>query len=183
MNTELFKIKILNNEKYLPDKSNDITNELFPINEINLVIDKNSDIIKKCDFERLIKINIENKDKDKLKRKNPYSFENNPKLIKKIDPEKKPYLRMNIKQIEEQIEKYKILLDEMKNNSNKKEEINKYIRLSDKWLKITHDAIYTILEIHPQNNMCEKNTIKSVLNHFKIDKDLIKYNSDEDCFE
>ena len=183
MNSEFFKIKFLNKDKFTSNTSNEIYNELFSVNDINLVIDKNSNIIKKSEYENFFKNNNNTDNKDKIKRKNPYSFEHNQKIIKKIDPEKKQYLKMSINQLQDLVEKYKSQIEEMKNSSCKKEEINKYLRLSDKWLKITQEAIYTILEIHPQNNIYEKNTIKSVLNYFKIEKELVKYNSDEDCFE
>ena len=42
--------------------------------------------------------------------------------------------------------------------------------------------IYNLLEIFPKNEHYEKNTINSVLNNFHIDKKLIGYDEENDCF-
>ncbi len=180
MINDYFKVKSLKQEDYIKEIDKEADNEEI---EIKLVFDKNSKIINKESHDKLFK----DKDllKENLKRKNPYSNEGNQQIKQKkiIDPEKRQYMKMTPKQLEEQIEQITKNIKELKNKPTNKEEIEKYKKLTDKWLKISQESIYTILELFPHNQSYEKNTIKSVLNNLKIDKEMLNYNSEEDCFD
>jgi hypothetical protein len=178
MNNEFFKVKLLKKENYIVDVNNEEdANDI----EIGLVMDKNSKIINKEIYDKLFKESSSNK--ENLKRKNPYSIEAKPNQKKVIDPEKRKYQKMNCKQLEEQIEEYSKNIVELRSKPSNKEEIKKYDMLCKKWLKISQEAIYTILEMFPQNQSYGKNTIKSVMQHFKIEKEVLNYNSEDECFE
>lgn len=107
-----------------------------------------------------------------------------PKPI--LGPEKKMYSNWSISKLEEEVKKIESSIQELEvNNSDdkKNKEIDKFNRLTKKWLKISQDAILTLLEMFPQNLHYEKNTIKSVIEHFKLDKEMLKYDEENECFE
>ena len=92
------------------------------------------------------------------------------------------YINYSNLQLKEEIKKLEKKLNEEKNNNKIEKEFIHYIQLSNKWKKIAQDSIYNLLEIFPQNEHYEKNTINSVLNNFHIDKKLIGYDEENDCF-
>ena len=92
------------------------------------------------------------------------------------------YINYSNLQLKEEIKKLEKKLNEEKNNDKIEKEFIHYIQLSNKWKKIAQDSIYNLLEIFPQNEHYEKNTINSVLNNFHIDKKLIGYDEENDCF-
>ena len=60
--------------------------------------------------------------------------------------------------------------------------IDKYTKLSLKWKKIAQDAIYKLIECYPQDEHYNPNTIKNVIHSLNLDKDLLGYDSENDCF-
>lgn len=103
------------------------------------------------------------------------------------DPMKKIYNGWSDKKLEDEISKLKKNIKEIEQEENKlsntDKEILKFQQLFNKWLKISQEAVYTILEMFPQNQNYEKNTIKSLIEHFKIDSELIKYDEENDEFK
>jgi hypothetical protein len=182
MNDDFFKVKLIKKENYIMEGQIEVSEDKNE-EEIVLVMDKNSKIINKESYDKLFSGNNKDRDKENLKRKNPYSYEHKPQQKKTIDPEKRQYAKLTCKQLEDQIEQVKKNINEIKNKTTNKEEIIKYEKLSQKWLKISQEAIYTILEMFPQNQNYDKNTIKSVLQHFKIEKEALNYNSEDECFD
>lgn len=94
------------------------------------------------------------------------------------------YNSWTIKKLEEEISKVEKSLSEFIEEKEQKDgkEIKRVDLLYMKWLKISQDAVEKILEMFPENNNFEKNTIKTLIDHFKIDKELIDYDSENDCF-
>jgi hypothetical protein len=103
------------------------------------------------------------------------------------DPMKKIYSGWSDKKLEDEILKLKKNIKDIEEEENKTsktdKEILKFEELYNKWLKISQDAVYTILEMFPQNQNYERNTIKSLIEHFKIDPELIKYDEENDEFK
>jgi hypothetical protein len=103
------------------------------------------------------------------------------------DPMKKIYSGWSDKKLEDEILKLKKNIKDIEEEENKSsktdKEILKFEELYNKWLKISQDAVYTILEMFPQNQNYERNTIKSLIEHFKIDPELIKYDEENDEFK
>ena len=92
------------------------------------------------------------------------------------------YINYTNLQLKEEIKELEKKLDEEKNNYKIEKEFIHYIKLSHKWKKIAQDSIFYLLELFPQNEHYEKNTINSVLNNFHIDKKLIGYDEENGCF-
>ena len=92
------------------------------------------------------------------------------------------YINYTNLQLKEEIKELEKKLDEEKNNYKIEKEFIHYIKLSNKWKKIAQDSIFYLLELFPQNEHYEKNTINSVLNNFHIDKKLIGYDEENGCF-
>jgi hypothetical protein len=113
---------------------------------------------------------------------------NKPKIIKRVmDPERKALIVWSSAKLEEEVKKLSLKVEELQNIEKdigkKQKEIQRFKRLTDKWLKISQDAAYQLLDLFPQNKNYEKNTIKHVIEHFKIDKELIEYDEENECFK
>lgn len=115
------------------------------------------------------------------------NLSNSVNLSNFTDPMKKIYYGWSDKKLEDEISKLKKNIKEIEQEENKlsntDKEILKFQQLFNKWLKISQEAVYTILEMFPQNQNYEKNTIKSLIEHFKIDSELIKYDEENDEFK
>jgi hypothetical protein len=150
---------------------------------------KTNEINKKRTNEQMNNINSnnlikKNNESNNIGKKIKYSSNipaNNIDLKKKNSM----YSNWTVIKIEEEIKKFEKNIEELNaNNDEKKEkEIKKFEKLYEKWVKISQDTVYNILEMFPENQNYQKNTIKSLIQHFKIDKELIKYDSEEECFE
>ena len=138
------------------------------INNINNIKNQKENIFYSNQMKKRLSSDI-------IKRK--ISFTN-----KSFYKEQDNYINYTNLQLKEEIKKLEKKLDEEKNNDKIEKELIHYIKLSNKWKKIAQDSIYTLLEIFPKNEHYEKNTINSVLNNFHIDKKLIGYDEENDCF-
>ena len=138
------------------------------INNINNIKNQKENIFYSNQMKKRLSSDI-------IKRK--ISFTN-----KSFYKEQDNYINYTNLQLKEEIKKLEKKLDEEKNNDKIEKEFIHYIQLSNKWKKIAQDSIYNLLEIFPQNEHYEKNTINSVLNNFHIDKKLIGYDEENDCF-
>lgn len=67
-------------------------------------------------------------------------------------------------------------------SEKEKADIEKYNDLAMKWKKIAQDAIYKLIECYPQDEHYNPNTIKNVVHSLNLDKELIGYDSENDCF-
>ena len=138
------------------------------INNINNIKNQKENIFYSNQMKKRLSSDI-------IKRK--ISFTN-----KSFYKEQDNYINYTNLQLKEEIKKLEKKLDEEKNNDKIEKELIHYIKLSNKWKKIAQDSIYNLLEIFPKNEHYEKNTINSVLNNFHIDKKLIGYDEENDCF-
>ncbi len=138
------------------------------INNINNIKNQKENIFYSNQLKKRLSSDI-------IKRK--ISFTN-----KSFYKEQDNYINYTNLQLKEEIKKLEKKLDEEKNNDKIEKELIHYIKLSNKWKKIAQDSIYNLLEIFPKNEHYEKNTINSVLNNFHIDKKLIGYDEENDCF-
>jgi hypothetical protein len=122
-----------------------------------------------------------------LNKNKKFKFPNKSNNLPIIDPEKKIFSTWSIEKLEDELKKLKKNCEELetalKSEEKKKIELEKFTKLKNKWLRISQDAIYQIIEIHPQNHNYEKNTIKRILNHFRVNSETIEYDSDNDCFK
>lgn len=168
-----------NSNQYKP---NDNSNTLYEKKKRNHLEMINSSSSNKHiqEFENSNQQNNLNKNKK-------FKFPNKSNNIPIIDPEKKIFSTWSLEKLEDELKKlnknYEELETAYKSEEKKKIELVKFKKLKNKWLKISQDAIYQILEIHPQNHNYEKNTIKSILNHFRVNSETIEYDSDNDCFK
>jgi hypothetical protein len=191
--------------KINPKELNNEYNESFFENKISLIIPYGAKIIKESEYEKFSTNNKNNSNKPlNNKRTSEEALGTGPNKIltenvnfknKKFktksnaiqDPEKKIFSTWTVSKLEEEINKVKKNIEEyessINNEEKKKKEVERFCRMKNKWLKISQDAIYTILEMFPQNHSYERNTIKSIINHFKIDKGIIEYDSENECFK
>jgi hypothetical protein len=175
--------------KFYKDDIIDNKEDWKEFKEVMLITNKEARVVKKEDYERLFKYKEsipENKVEQPLKkRKNPdVNFKKS--LPKKIDPEKKPYVNLSIEELDKEINSYKSKIDDIKirnSDEGKRKKLEELDKLAGKWLKISQEAISTILELFPQNSNYERNTIKQVIEYFKIDKEAINYDSENECFK
>ena len=98
------------------------------------------------------------------------------------ESELKKYLNLSFEELNKEIENFRKLIDIEENDENYENEIDKYIKLEEKWRIIAQDSIFQLLEIFPTDSNYNKNTIKNVIDSFHIDKDLIKYDEENDTF-
>jgi hypothetical protein len=112
---------------------------------------------------------------------------NVPNILYFNDPQKKIYSSWSEKKLEEEINKInksiKDLEEEESKNTKTEKEIQKFEILYEKWLKISQNAVHSILDMFPQNQNYERNTIKTLIEHFKIDHELIKYDEENEDFK
>lgn len=99
----------------------------------------------------------------------------------------KPFMNWTLDKLNAEIIKLKSELQQKENeiskyNESKQKDITKYSLLADKWKKISQDAIYKLLEHFPQDEEYNTNTIGTVINKLNIDKELIGYDEENDCF-
>ena len=98
--------------------------------------------------------------------------------------EGKLFSNWNDEKIQEEIEKVEKEIEKNEEQQSEKEiaEIDKYNTLSLKWKKIAQEAIYKLIECYPQDEHYNPNTIKNVIHSLNLDKDLLGYDSENDCF-
>lgn len=107
------------------------------------------------------------------------------KMVKKVDFGRKSFNSISTDKLQEEYKKQLEALNCLKSKENETkviDDINKFEKLSQKWLKISQDAVYSFLEEFPQNNNYEPNTIKKVLDYFKIDYNSIRFDCENECF-
>jgi hypothetical protein len=153
---------------------------------------------KKRNHSEMMNSSSSNKDKhisefenshhqNNLNKNKKFKFANKSNNLPQVDPEKKIFSTWSVEKLEEECKKLKKNYEDLETAINseekKKKELEKFTKLKNKWLKISQDAIYQILEIHPQNHNYERNTIKSTLNHFRINPEIIEYDSENECFK
>jgi hypothetical protein len=152
--------------------------------DVMLITGKEARIVKREDYDKLFQYKNKLEEHIELPKKK-ISIEQKKSLPRRVDPEKKPYINLNIDKLTEEVNKYKVMIDEIKvRNSDeaKRKKLIEVKRLTDKWLKLSQEAVYTILEMFPQNEAYEGNTIKKTLAYFKIDKEDLDYDSENECF-
>ena len=98
--------------------------------------------------------------------------------------EGKLFSNWNDEKIQEEIDKVEKEIEQNEEKQSEKEiaEIDKYNTLSLKWKKIAQEAIYKLIECYPQDEHYNPNTIKNVIHSLNLDKDLLGYDSENDCF-
>ena len=76
------------------------------------------------------------------------------------------------------------MIDDLKNKKDPKiDKLIDYFNLKkEKWIKLSQDAVYETLKLFPQKLNYDKNSIKNILENFRIDKNLIRYDEDEEDF-
>lgn len=89
------------------------------------------------------------------------------------------YNKLSNDEIQILINKEKNILSNNESNL-KPNSINESI---NKWIIVCQTAINEIINIMPYDNNHKKNTIKSVLDVFQIDYNIVKYNEDNECFD
>lgn len=209
---KFFKIVKLDNNKNRMINSDEVENVKYVIpynskiltkEEFNLIINStnkvNSNISNKrsfSDLETSNKDNLQQSHKAVNKYPNPLnnvlrksnnSSSNVPKPVIKtvIDREKKQYLTQSQSKLEEELAALKQTLKEIKEtqtNEKIKQEVAKYEKLRLKWKKISQEAIFSIIELVPHTTDYKKNTVKSVIESLRIDKESIEYDSENECF-
>ena len=98
------------------------------------------------------------------------------------ESELKKYLKLSNEEINNEIENTKKLIEIEENDEKFENEIEKYIKLEEKWRIIAQDSIFQLLDIFPTDLNYNKNTIKNVIDSFHINKDLIHYDEENDSF-
>jgi hypothetical protein len=184
---------LITRQPLLKEDLGDFTKE----SKVTLVIPMGSKILTKDEDEKLF--NIEKKEKkrdaskispepDKENYKNKKMKKNSSVMnVINTDPHRKVYLSWSDKKLDDEIEKIESNIKEIKEeeeNAHKtKIEIVKFNKLYNKWLKISQEAVLKLLDIYPENfKTYQKNTIKTLLDEFKIDYELIKYDEENEDF-
>jgi hypothetical protein len=185
---DLFKVKFYTADDVVENR------ELWVGEDVMLITHSGAKVVKRSDYEifknkcaalketqseSAVAQNIEKK------RKNPINELPKKTTQRKVDPEKKPFYNMSVDKLKEELKGYQEKIDEIKaknDDGNKKARLNELDRLCKKWLKLSQEAIYTMLDMYPQNTSYEKNTIKHVIQNFQLDKEALNYDSENDCF-
>ena len=131
-------------------------------------------IMSEKEYEELAQIKS-NRTSNNKKRFSSEIGKREGKLFSNWNDEK---IQAEIDKVEKEIEKN----EEEQQSEKEKAEIDKYTKLSLKWKKIAQDAIYKLIECYPQDEHYNPNTIKNVIHSLNLDKDLLGYDSENDCF-
>ena len=131
-------------------------------------------IMSEKEYEELAQIKS-NRTSNNKKRFSSEIGKGEGKLFSNWNDEK---IQAEIDKVEKEIEKN----EEEQQSEKEKAEIDKYTKLSLKWKKIAQDAIYKLIECYPQDEHYNPNTIKNVIHSLNLDKDLLGYDSENDCF-
>ena len=167
--------KIITEEEF--NIINNLTkNEKFNSNKTSININKKNSLNNNNYQKRLFsEINKNNK-------KNNNNDNNNINEYNIKESELKKYLNLSNEEINKEIENIKKLIDIEENDEKYENEIEKYIKLEEKWRIIAQDSIFQLLDIFPTDLNYNKNTIKNVIESFHIDKELIHYDEENDDF-
>ena len=156
--------------------------------KIILIYPLSGRIITENEYEKINNINYRNNSSENFKKSNGLKKRLSSEVLKEKNSfqnklkDQDIYDKYTDLELDEEIKKLEKELEEEKNDDKIEKEYNYYNNLSNKWKKIAQDSIYKLLELFPQNENYEKNTIKSVLNSFHIDKKLIGYDEENECF-
>lgn len=156
--------------------------------KIILIYPLSGRIITENEYEKINNINYRNNSSENFKKSNGLKKRLSSEVLKEKNSfqnklkDQDIYDKYTDLELDEEIKKLEKELEEEKNDDKIEKEYNYYNNLSNKWKKIAQDSIYNLLELFPQNENYEKNTIKSVLNSFHIDKKLIGYDEENECF-
>ena len=156
--------------------------------KIILIYPLSGRIITENEYEKINNINYRNSSSENFKKSNGLKKRLSSEVLKEKNSfqnklkDQDIYDKYTDLELDEEIKKLEKELEEEKNDDKIEKEYNYYNNLSNKWKKIAQDSIYNLLELFPQNENYEKNTIKSVLNSFHIDKKLIEYDEENECF-
>ena len=131
-------------------------------------------IMSEKEYEELAQIKS-NRTSNNKKRFSSEIGKGEGKLFSNWNDEK---IQAEIDKVEKEIEKN----EEEQQSEKEKAEIDKYTKLSLKWKKIAQDAIYKLIECYPQDEHYNPNKIKNVIHSLNLDKDLLGYDSENDCF-
>lgn len=185
---EFSKIQLMNNKEKEGEADDKETQEQQPKDNI-FVYPLSGRIITQAEYEKLTKIDSGNENCNKINKKR-FSNEMAKKSLPNKPPQNNPikmYSTWSEEKINSEIQKLKedISNKEKENNSSyekEKIEIEKYSSLALKWKKIAQESIYKLIECFPQDSQYNPNTVKTVLNSLNIDKSLLDYDSENDCF-
>jgi hypothetical protein len=185
---------LISRQPLLKDDLGEFSND----NKVTLVLPMGSKILTKEEDEKLFNLS-EKKDKKReyskvSPEKNKENLKN--KKIKKSsnvsafinsEPQRKVYMSWSEKKLDDEIEKIESNIKEIKEEEEKshktENDITKFNQLYIKWLKISQEAVLKLLDIYPENlKTYQKNTIKNLLDEFKIDYELIKYDEENEDF-
>ena len=156
--------------------------------KIILIYPLSGRIITEIEYEKINNINYKNSSSENFKKSNGLKKRLSSEVLKEKNSfqnklkDQDIYDKYTDLELDEEIKKLEKELEEEKNDDKIEKEYNYYNNLSNKWKKIAQDSIYNLLELFPQNENYEKNTIKSVLKSFQIDKKLIGYDEENECF-
>lgn len=186
---EFSKIQLTNNKQKKEETEDKEKQEDQPPNENIFVFPLSGRIITQAEYEKLTKIETGN-EKCNIINKKRLSNEMAKKSLSNKPPQNnsiKIYSTWSDEKINSEIKKLKeeISNKEKENNSSyekEKIEIEKYSALALKWKKIAQESIYKLIECYPQDSQYNPNTVKTVLNSLNIDKSLLDYDSENDCF-
>ena len=156
--------------------------------KIILIYPLSGRIITENEYEKINNINYRNNSSENFKKSNGLKKRLSSEVLKEKNSfqnkvkDQDIYDKYTDLELDEEIKKLEKELEEEKNDDKIEKEYDYYNNLSNKWKKIAQDSIYKLLELFPQNENYEKNTIKSVLKSFQIDKKLIGYDEENECF-
>jgi hypothetical protein len=156
--------------------------------KIILIYPLSGRIITENEYEKINNINYRNSSSENFKKSNGLKKRLSSEVLKEKNSfqnkvkDQDIYDKYTDLELDEEIKKLEKELEEEKNDDKIEKEYDYYNNLSNKWKKIAQDSIYKLLELFPQNENYEKNTIKSVLKSFQIDKKLIGYDEENECF-
>lgn len=172
--------KILTNNKNDCDKDN--RNSLKP--ELSYICEEQRNSNKE---EKPKKKTLNPKNINGQKPKNCGTNNNNNKNeLKRINLEKRPYINLSIENIKKENEIIKQKINEIKSRNadkrKKEAEIKNLKTLTNKWKKAAQDACYEIISLFPINQDGKKNTLKDILNFFRIENQKLDYDEDNDEF-
>ncbi len=122
------------------------------------------------------------------KRKDNINFikNSNNNQNKKINYECKQYQKMSLEELQKENESIKIKIRDLnernKDSRKKDDDLKKLKALTNKWKRIAQDACYNMLSNFPNNQDGKRNTLKNVIQAFKVDFQKLDYDEENDEF-
>lgn len=148
---------------------------------ITLVYPLSGKIINEKEYKFLTGFNKPNtvlpKKKTSMQNKNQH-----PRKVSMAAPKTTKYDKMSIEELDEEISKLNKQIEDSENDETYKKKIYSLEEDCDKWKGYLQTSICEFIKVCPKDENKNNMTIKAVLEKFGIEKSLVNYDTENDCF-